>query len=245
MDAGDGAGRKGADHGDLVGRGLLDFLAGLIDRDKRPAETRNCRQVGELAEHVVEGVEAVAHCDGEHVGSVGVVEHVGVGLDHSVTRDRQPHHRRRQDFTDVAVAEQVAEELDGRSLAALKPDDGVHALLGCQHGHGLRVVKVASERPLAIHGLPSGQRGRDKLAMVGHFDRDRDHIDVLLGNQLLVIGERRAHPERIACCASGLWARCADGADVVVRESSQRRDVRGGGPAPICADTDDPDAELR
>ena len=41
-----------------------------------------------------EGVETVAHRDREQVGSVGGVEHVGVGLDHRIAWDRQADHGR-------------------------------------------------------------------------------------------------------------------------------------------------------
>jgi hypothetical protein len=44
----------------LVGRRFHDLLSGLFDGDQRPPEIRHGRQVGELAQYVVEDVQAVA-----------------------------------------------------------------------------------------------------------------------------------------------------------------------------------------
>jgi hypothetical protein len=84
MNAGGRPRGEGADDRDLVGRRLRDLFAGLFDLDERLAQVRHGRQLGELAQHKLEGVEAVADGDGEQVGAVGVVEHVGVGLDHGI-----------------------------------------------------------------------------------------------------------------------------------------------------------------
>ena len=94
MNADGRAGGEGADHCDLVGRSFRDLLARSVDLHEGPTQIRQGRQFGELAQHVVEGVETVAHCDREQVGSVGVVEHVGVGLDHGIAWDRQADHGR-------------------------------------------------------------------------------------------------------------------------------------------------------
>src|SRR6266550_3116350 len=85
------------------------------------------RELDELTGHVVEEVQAVADGDGEQAGAVRSVEHVGVRLAHDITRDRQPDHRRRQDLADVSLVEQLLDELDGRGLARLQPDDRAHA----------------------------------------------------------------------------------------------------------------------
>ena len=127
----------------MVGCRLHDLLAGLVDLDERPAKIRHRGQVGELAQYVAEGVQAVAHRDREQVGPVCVVEHVGVCLDHGVARNRQPNHGRRQDLTEIAVMEQFLDELDRRGLAGLQPDDCAHALLGRERCHRLRLVEVA------------------------------------------------------------------------------------------------------
>ena len=92
MHARDGPGSELADHGDLVGRRLRDPVPGLIDVDERSAEIHNRGKVRELAEHVVDDVQAVAERDREQVGPVGFVEHVCVRLDDPVARDRQPDH---------------------------------------------------------------------------------------------------------------------------------------------------------
>ena len=81
--------------------------------------------------------------------------------------------------------------------------------------------------------------------MVRDLDRHRDHVDVWLGHQLLVVREHRADPEHFACGARRFRALRAQRADLVVRQRAQRRDVGGGGPTPGGADTDDPDAQLR
>src|SRR5207237_1174508 len=72
-DAGGRPGRQGAVHRTLVGRRFHDPLPGLSDGDERPAEIRDGRQVGELAEYVGEEVKAVADGDREQVGPVCLV----------------------------------------------------------------------------------------------------------------------------------------------------------------------------
>ena len=94
MDGGGRPGREGANHRDLVGSRFHDLLAGFLDGDQRPPKIRHGRQIGELAQYVVEGVQAVADGDREHVGPVCLVEHVGVCLDDDITRDRHPDHGR-------------------------------------------------------------------------------------------------------------------------------------------------------
>ncbi len=165
MDAGGRAGCERADHGDLVGRRFGDLLAGLVDVDERPAKIRQGGQVDELAQYEVEGVEAVADGNREHVGPVCLFEHVGVRLDYDVTRDRQPNHRGRQDFADISVAEQLLHELDRRGLAGLQPDDRVHALLASECCHRSRVVDVAAEGPLAVDRFAGGERSGDQRSM--------------------------------------------------------------------------------
>ena len=171
----------------MVGRRFHDLLSGLLDGDQGPAEIGHGGQVGELAQDVVEDVEAVADGDREQVGAVCLVEHVGVGLDHAATRDRQPDHGRREDLADVSVAEQLLDVLDRRGLASLQPDDGAHLLLGGVRGHRSGVVEVAAEWPLAVDGLAGGKCGGDELSMVRDLDRNSDHVDVGLGHQLAVV----------------------------------------------------------
>jgi hypothetical protein len=187
VDAGSPPGGEGADDRDLVGRRFHDLLSGLCDVDKRPARGRHGRQVGELAQHVVEDVQAVADGDREHVGSVCLVEHVRVGLHKNVARDREPDHGRRQDLGDVSVAKQLLDELDRRGLASLQPDDRSDPVLSGERGHRSRVVQVAAKWPLAVDGLARGKCGRDELSVVRDFDRNGDHVDIWLGHQLLVV----------------------------------------------------------
>ena len=67
----------------------------------------------------------------------------------------------------------------------------------------------------------------------------------VLSNQLLVVGEHRAHPEHFPGRARGFRAVRAQRPDLVVRQRTQCRDVRGGSPAPDRADPDDPDTQHR
>jgi len=65
--------------------------------------------------------------------------------------------------------------------------DRAHPLLGGEGSHRPRVVEVATKGPLAVDGLAGGKGGGDELSMVRDLDRNRDHIDVGLGHQLLVV----------------------------------------------------------
>ena len=94
MDAGGCPGRERADHGDLVGGRFHDLLPRLLGGDQRAANRRHGRQVRELAQDVVEGVQTVADGHRQQVGPVVGVQHVDVGLDHDVARDRHPDQRR-------------------------------------------------------------------------------------------------------------------------------------------------------
>ena len=245
VDAGGRPGCEGADHRDLVGRRLHDPLPGPFDRDERPAEIGHGREVGELAQHVIEEVHAVTERDREHVGPVRPVEHVCVGPAQDVTRDREPDHRRRQDLADVSVAEQLSDELDRRGLASLQPDDRAHPLLGGERGHRSCVVEVAAERPLAVDGLAGDERGGDEVSVQRCPHRHGDHVDVRPGHQLLVVRERRADTERFARCARGVGGVRAESSELVVGQRAQRRDVSGRGPAPDGTDPDDRDTQRR
>jgi hypothetical protein len=72
-------------------------------------------------------------------------------------------------------------------MAGLQPDDRAHSSLGGQRRHRSCVVEVAPEWPLAVDGLAGGKCGGDELSMVRDLDRNRDHVDVWLGHQLLVV----------------------------------------------------------
>src|SRR5207245_6450462 len=120
----------------------------------------------ELAEDMVEHVQAVTEGDRQQVRTGYLVEHVGVGLDHDVARNRKPDHRRRQDLSDVPVPQQFLDELDRWRLASLQPDGGAHALLYGKRGHVPRLADVATERPLAIDHLAGGKGGFDQLLVM-------------------------------------------------------------------------------
>jgi hypothetical protein len=60
-------------------------------------------------------------------------------------------------------------------------------MLGGERRHGSRVIEVAAEWPLAVHGLAGNKGGRDQLTMVRNPDGNSDNIDVWLGHELLVI----------------------------------------------------------
>ena len=165
---------------------------------------------------MVEGVEAVADRDGEQVGAVVVVEHVRVGVDHCVARERQADDGGRQHVAEVAVVQRLFDELDRGRLAALQADDRSYVVLSRELRHGLRVVEVATEWPLAIHGLAGGERSGDQFSMLGHLDRHRDDVDVRLGHESFMIREHGAHAERLACRAGRFRARCAQCPDLVI-----------------------------
>jgi len=55
----------------LVGGRFCDLLTRLFDGDSRPAKIRHRRQVGELAQYVVEDIQAVA--DGELRACQGLI----------------------------------------------------------------------------------------------------------------------------------------------------------------------------
>jgi len=145
VDVGDRPGREGADHRDLIDGRFCDLLPAPFCRDQRPADRRDGRQIRELAQDMVEGVQAVSDRDREQVGSVVRVQHVDVGLDDDVARDRDSDHRRRQDLADIAIAEQVPDEFDRRGVAGLQPDDGAHPLRGGQGRHRSRLLDVRGQ----------------------------------------------------------------------------------------------------
>ena len=91
------------------------------------------------------------------------------------------------DLAHVSVAKQLPDELDRRGLAGLQPDNRAHPLIGGERGHRPRVVEVAAKWPLAVDGLAGGKGGGDELPVVRNLDRHRDHVDVWLGHQLLVV----------------------------------------------------------
>ena len=80
----------------------------------------------------------------------------------------------------------------------MQADGGAHTLLIRERGHRPRVVKVAAQWPLAVHRFAGGQRRGDELSVVGDLDGYRDHVDIWLCDQLLVVREHRADPEHIA-----------------------------------------------
>src|SRR5207248_4256603 len=88
VDAGGRPGRQRADHRDLVDRRLDDLFTGLLDGDQRSANILHGRQLGEVAQHVIQDVQAVAEGDREQVRPVCLVEHVGVGPAYDIARDR-------------------------------------------------------------------------------------------------------------------------------------------------------------
>src|SRR5438477_1820054 len=81
--------------------------------------------------------------------------------------------------------------------------------------------------------------------MMRDLDRDRDHVDVRLGHQRLVVLKHCLNPERFPCGTRRLGAVCAQGPDLVVRKRLQGWDVGGCRPTSGGADADDPDAQLR
>ncbi len=159
----------------------------------------------------------MADGDAEHVGAVCLVKHIGVGLDHDVTRDRRPDHGRRQDFADISVTEQLLDEFDRGSLTGLQSDDGAHALLGRKRGHRSRIVQVAAEWPFAVDGLTGGEGRGDELMVVRGLDGNDDKVDIGSRYQLLVVGEDRGDSECLAGGVCGFRAGRAQRADLVAR----------------------------
>ena len=130
-----------------------------------------------------------------------------------------------------AVADSDREQV-GPVVPVLQPDDGADPVLGGKRGHRSCVVEVAPERPLAVNGLAGRQRRGDELSMVRNLDRHGDDVDIGMGNQLIVVREDRRDSERLAGGARGVRAGRAECPDLVVRQRTQGRDVRGRSPTP-------------
>jgi hypothetical protein len=110
-------------------------------------------RVDKLAEHGAQRVDGVAARDGQHVGAVGadtLPDAAGAPLQHGRRYAAQVGG---EDFTDVALADEVARVENGRGAARLQTDDALERALTGEPGHLFRLAQGPAQRPLAEHGL--------------------------------------------------------------------------------------------
>jgi hypothetical protein len=148
-------------------------------------------------------------------------------------------HADRLDRADAAAGDQVGDETRARRVIGLQVHGVHHACRGGGAGQRAGLGQVRAERPLRVHVLARRQGGPDHRGVGRHLHARHDQVDLGMERQLLCAGKGMTDAERVGGLPGTVLAGRRHGGHRELVELSERRQVRGRGPA-LRTGADDP-----